>query len=308
MNKIVALFVIFLLGIGCSESDNDPNDDNIIEIPTVPDPIEETPTFENGEDPKPNGKVWEKVELLSDEFDGNALDTNKWALLIDTWAGRPPAIFKEDAVTLENGDLRITNYMLNNEEIVNGNSYTHAGGLVRSVNAAEPGMYFECRMKANKTFMSSTFWLINVKNEGTGCDKRTTELDIQECVGQVTTTSSWAEDFDKKMHSNTHSRNATCSETEQGSKGNNAGTGLVYEDYHVYAAWWKSPTEIQFFLDGEHQYTVNPVENFDLLMYLRLVTETYDWNPVPSDGGLTGDWEDRTTKYDWVRTWKLTEE
>ena len=44
---------------------------------------------------------------------------------------------------------------------------------------------------------------------------------------------------------------------------------------------------------------------YDLPMYLRLVTETYDWNPVPADGGLTGSFEERTTKYDWVRTWKL---
>ncbi|MEL7341016.1 MAG: hypothetical protein AAGM67_11050, partial [Bacteroidota bacterium] len=81
--------------------------------------------------------------------------------------------------------------------------------------------------------------------------------------------------------------------------------GKVWDDYHVYGAWWKSPTEVQFFLDGEHVYTVTPVADFDLPMYIKLVTETYDWNPVPADGGMTGSWEERTTYYDWVRTWKL---
>ncbi len=33
--------------------------------------------------------------------------------------------------------------------------------------------------------------------------------------------------------------------------------------------------------------------------------ETYDWKPVPADGGMTGSFEDRITSYDWVRTWKL---
>ena len=57
--------------------------------------------------------------------------------------------------------------------------------------------------------------------------------------------------------------------------------------------------------DQELQKTVNPVEEFNLPMYYRLVTETYDWNPVPAGGGLSGSFENRTTKYDWVRTWKL---
>ena len=253
----------------------------------------------------PSGKKWIKVENLSDEFNANTLDTQKWASRVSTWIGRAPAMFKDEAISLKEGNLLITNYMLDAAETVNGTTYTHAGGLIRSLQAATPGMYFECRMKANKTFMSSTFWLINNRNDGTGCDKRTTELDIQECVGEITTTASWASTFDRGMHSNTHSRNLTCSESKEGSIGNTSNGDIVYEGYHVYAAWWKSATEILFFLDGELQKTVNPIEEFNLPMYYRLVTETYDWNPVPANGGLTGSAEERTTKYDWVRTWKL---
>ncbi|GAL80636.1 hypothetical protein JCM19274_1262 [Algibacter lectus] len=42
-------------------------------------------------------------------------------------------------------------------------------------------------------------------------------------------------------------------------------------------------------------------------MYLRMVVETYNWNPVPEDGGMTGSKEDRTTTYNWVRSWTLDE-
>ncbi|MEL6589003.1 MAG: RICIN domain-containing protein [Bacteroidota bacterium] len=249
---------------------------------------------------------WQMLDDLSDEFGGDSLDLGKWKNTDpNRWIGRSPGIFKENTVSLADGKMRITNYLLATSEWHNGKEFTHAGGHVVSKTAAQPGYYFEARIKANKTFMSSTFWLINYRNEGSGCDQRTTELDIQECVGQLTTTANWAKDFDQSMHSNTHSRNISCDEPK-GSEGGNVLTGgKVWDDYHVYGAWWKSPTEVQFFLDGEHVYTVTPVADFDLPMYIKLVTETYDWNPVPSDGGMTGSMEERTTYYDWVRTWKL---
>lgn len=297
MSKLIIAVSFCLFFISCSKNEN-------VEVdhPVDPEP-KETPFFNVDQDPLTDGRTWEKVDFLSDEFEDENLDSEKWASRVSTWVGRAPAIFKDEAISVANGDLRITNYLLEEEEIVNGNTYTHGGGLIRSIQTATVGMYFECRMKANKTFMSSTFWLINTRNEGAGCDRRTTELDIQECVGEVTTDASWAQGFDKEMHSNTHSRNAECEETIEGSKGNHASTELVYNDYHIYAAWWKSPTEILFFLDGAYLETVTPVEKFDLPMYMRLVTETYDWNPVPQNGGMTGSEEERTTSYDWVRTW-----
>lgn len=265
------------------------------------------PTFAPNQDPKPSGQQWVLVENISDEFDGTSLDEAKWQNTDPSrWRGRAPGIFKEDAVSLANGNLQVTTYQLTTPEVVNGDTYTHAGGNLYSQEPGYVGYYYECRMKANQTFMSSTFWLINTRGEGTDCDRRTTELDIQECVGQVVTTSGWAQSFDQSMHSNTHSRNADCASTPIGSAGDDVDlTGKVWADYHVYGAWWKTPTEIEFYLDGVKVYTVNPVAEFNLPMYLRLVTETYNWNPVPPDGGMTGTAAERTTYYDWVRSWQL---
>lgn len=257
--------------------------------------------------PTPSGKTWSKVENLSDEFNDGSLDETKWLNTDPSrWVGRAPGIFKKDAMTETAGNLKLTAYKLDTPEVVNGNTYTHAGGYIGSKVAAQVGYYFECKMKANKTFMSSTFWLINHKNEAIGCDRRVTELDIQECVGQVTTTENWALQFDETIHSNTHSRQAECAETLTGSVGGNTELGgKAWSDYHIYAAWWKSATEIEFYLDGKKVYSVTPKSNFDLPMYLRMVVETYNWNPVPSDGGMTGTEEERTTSYAWVRTWEL---
>ena len=114
-------------------------------------------------------------------------------------------------------------------------------------------------------------------------------------------------DFDESMHSNTHSRNVSCGEPV-GSRGNNTPLGgKVYDDFHTFGAWWKSPTEILFFLDGNFVYSVTPYADFDIEMYIKLVTETYDWNPVPGDGGMNGTSQERTTSYQWVRTWELVD-
>lgn len=36
------------------------------------------PFFVPGHEPTPSGAVWEPVDNMSDEFDGDALDTTKW--------------------------------------------------------------------------------------------------------------------------------------------------------------------------------------------------------------------------------------
>ena len=268
---------------------------------------QKAPTFGLGQDPKPEDKKWVMVEDLSDEFEGDILNETKWINIEPKgWKGRAPGIFKKDVVSVGDGNLRLTVYQLAIPETKYNKTWTHAGGFVGSHQAAKVGYYFEAKMKSSKTFMSSTFWLINRVGEGKGCDKRTTELDIQECVGQVTTDAPWAQHKFREMGSNTHSRNTTCPETPTGTKGGHTDIGaLTYDDYHIYAAWWKSPSEILFFLDGKYLYTVKPEADFNLPMYLRMVAETYNWNPVPPDGGMTDSWEDRTTSYDWVRTWKL---
>lgn len=270
---------------------------------------QKSPQFKKGQDPKSAQQKWKLNPQMSDEFNGKKIDQNKWLITKATgWIGRAPGLFVDDAIQLKDGALLITNSMLAAPQTINGKEFTHGGGLVASKEAMTYG-YYECEMKANKTFMSSTFWLINNSKDGSGCDKRTTELDIQECVGQVTSDAKWSQTFDQTMGSNTHSRNIPdgCDITK-GSMGNKAPTsGKVYDDFHMYGVWWKNKSEVQFFLDGVMVGKVTPPADFDLPMYLRMVTETYDWNPVPADGGLTGSKADRTTTYNWVRSWSLVD-
>lgn len=248
------------------------------------------------------GYRWVLNEDLSDEFEGNTLNLDKWKNTDPKkWMGRAPGIFKKNTVSLVEGNMCITTDKLPEPEVYKGETFTHAGGHVISRKKVKLGSFIECSMKANKTFMSSTFWLINYANEGKGCNRRTTELDIQECIGFPA---------DKKqtqeMGSNTHSRNISpnCTDVEKGSRGARCEMpGKAYDSYYTYGVWWKSPRELLFYLNGEYKYTIEPKADFNLDMYIKMVCETYNWSPVPADGGMNGNWNERTTFYDWVRTY-----
>jgi len=276
-------------------------------------PSSDAPFFV-GEDPTPEGRRWAKVENMSDEFNNDVFDDEKWHK--DTasdgfgWIGRPPGLFEAENVSVSDGMLNVTTVKFESPKVVNNFEFTHGGAIVRSKNTGNHGMYYECKMKANKTIMSSTFWLSMKNNCDTG-PVRKLELDIQECVGRVHgETPAWAKDFANIFHSNTFRHNRECDtgadETQQIS-GKTVLSEKNHERYFVYGCWWKSPTEVLFYLDGEFAYSITPPTDFDIEAHITMAIETYDWNPVDPTGSIfeTGSFDDLTTKYDWVRTWKL---
>ncbi len=283
----------------------------------ISEPSDEQPyAFQNGVK-APEGKKWVKVEELSDEFNGAEFDDDKWhrdpANDGFGWYGRSPALFESANVTVSDGNMNVTTLKYDVPKVVEGKSWTHGGAIVRSKAQAGHGKYYECRMKANKTIMSSTFWIAmqqNCNNE----EKRKLELDIQECVGRVHEgTHTWAQHWDKIFHSNAIRHYREC-DTEEDQETRASGVKNLDESNHdrffVYGCWWKSPTEILFYLDGEYVYSITPTTDFDIDGYITMAIETYDWNPVDEAGSIfeTGSFDDLTTKYDWVRTWELTDE
>ncbi|AXT53267.1 T9SS C-terminal target domain-containing protein [Aquimarina sp. BL5] len=253
----------------------------------------------------PAGKKWEKIDIMSDEFNGSSLNSSKWAINDPQWEGRRPARFETSSVSVGGGDLKISASKKTNAF----GGWTHNGGLVRSKTRQKFG-YYETRMKANKTFMSSTFWLINKRNEFTGCDARVTELDVTENVGANTGGKPWINQNMRTLNANTHSRRTSCNSTPTGIRGNKAEIGeFAYQGYHTYGVWWKNEKELLFYLDGKFVFQITPAADFSLPMYLRMVVETYDWNP-PKAGqdGMNDSQANRTTYYDWVRSYKLVDD
>ncbi len=265
------------------------------------------PVFVSGHDPRPLGKVWKKVCYLSDEFDGYSLDTTKWQSEPIgngwSWDGRPPGLFRANNVTVKDGKMRVTVSKLDKPIVKDGKMFTHQCAIVRSLKPGHVGWYFECKMKANKTVMSSTFWLMT-KNDY----KKKLELDIQECVGRTTDKAeTWAKHWDQIFHSNAIHRTSRYNRQKVQLQRQVKTETRNSEHYYVYGAWWESSDEIRFYLDGKYCYSIRPKIEWDVPAYIQMAIETYSWNPIPDDGGLveSGTWEQRTTQYEWVRTWKL---
>lgn len=266
------------------------------------------PYFKEGEDPKLSHQQWVKVENMSDEFNGE-FDESKWQKepLGNGWywIGRFPGLFESDNVTVADGNLNVTTEQFDEPKHVKGKDWTHGGGIVRSIHAGKVGYYYETRMQANKTVMSSTFWLMTK----TQCPKKL-ELDIHECVGRTTSKSKeWSKEWDHIYHSNMIHRKSPCNSASVQIQGQKLLAEKNNSRYFVYAAWWKSPKEVRFYLDGVYTYSIVPSIEFDVESYLQMAIETYDWNPIPDDGGIfkEASWDDRTTKYDWIRTWELVD-
>jgi len=240
------------------------------------------------------------------------LDVVKWDDQDPQWEGRKPARFEESSVSVGDGTLKISA----STKEVPFDGWTHDGGLVRSKNKTTYG-YFETRMKANRTALSSTFWLINKRNDlpSTSCDYRTTELDVTENVGVDAypdlPNRAWVDLNTRSINSNTHSRDAPndCGVVIDANGDKTAIGEQAWVDYHVYGVWWKNANEMIFFLDGQQVHSIVPPSDFDLDMYLRMVVESYDWNkPRENFDNMDLAIADRTTYYDWTRSWKLVDE
>ncbi|MGQ1787614.1 MULTISPECIES: hypothetical protein [unclassified Saccharicrinis] len=261
--------------------------------------------------PKVPGKKWEKVDALSDEFNGSEIDEKKWNLGPDghpdlNWKGRSPALFQKGSFGIGNGYLTIEVGKLSEPVIDNSYAkpitYLYHGGILRSFVTSSIGHYYEYRMKMNKTEMGGGFWLCH---SGTCGDK--TEIDITESVGQLTEkTHKWAYDWDQIMHSNAIHRKTECNESKRDQAKMTPPTKNS-ERFYTYGFYWKSATELMFYLDGEYVYTLTPPILFDNDLFLQFSIEAYDWNPIPEKGSkvATASKEDRTTYIDYIRVYKL---
>lgn len=259
----------------------------------------------------PNGKKWEKINKLSDEFEGETLNKKKWVADPEAhpdfgWIGRPPALFKESAITLKDGCMNIEVGKLPRNFVSTkygkAHTYEYYGGIIRATQSISYGNYFECKFKMSKTEMGGGFWLMSKNN----CGKKH-EIDITESIGHVSESAEeWGKKWDKIMHSNTIHRETACNKVTRSQS-------MMFpevknsEKFYTYGCWWKSPTELLFYLNGKYVYTLKPPVDFDQELFLHFSIESYDWNPIPKDGGkvVSSSKEERTALIDYIRTYKL---
>jgi beta-glucanase (GH16 family) len=254
--------------------------------------------------PAPEGYVWQVNEAFTDEFDGDSLDTEKWHDHHPFWEGRPPARFMPSSVSLADGHLVLRAGLLDEPM----GEFTVAGGAVVSKSLEAFYGYYEVRMKASLTSMSSTFWFSN-QGAPFGDGMIAHELDVNEAIGAPNRFPGHKD----QMHSNTHSVywGPDGKETAE-AKGAVDLVPPAGEAFHVYGAWWVDANTVDFYLNDEYVYTIHPDTRFsdtpfDRPMHLNLVMETYDWQEPPTREELTDETRN-ATRYDWVRAWVLVKE
>lgn len=264
--------------------------------------------------PAPKGYRWVKQHQLSDEFNGNKLNTKKWRNGLEYWQGREPARFMPNTVSVKNGNLVIRNNVLNPPI---GN-YTIAGGGIQSHQFLAGYGYYEARFRASRIMMSTTFWMQSnwqdLKSTSCPKDRYALELDIAESIGRAAPSFNGTELWADNMVSHTHYKYQGCNTDKKNWVSRAQRTPLnskAYAKFHTYGAWWRDGNQVTFYADDKKGKTMNLRNNinrnqpFDQKMRINMVTETYDFaTPYPTKRELRN-WRISTSYYDWVRAWRL---
>lgn len=274
----------------------------------------------------PSGQRWIINEMFTDEFNADKLDETKWINPHPTWKGRVPGLFEKERVTFKDGCMVLEGVKMDKTKTVNGSKfYISCAAVVSKEEKAHYG-YYECRFKANKTTLSSTFWLSNRSGkfptegkqpEGAAPGMFKQELDVCECIGRTGDFN--GNFFYKGMNSNVHYWFTPEGEKEQ--KDIRAKETRLYredgnvpsDDFNVYGCWWRDKSSVIFYLNNTQSGSVefynrstNEPFYFTEPMGVNMVVETYPfpWIELPNDAELADETKNKTY-YDWVRAYTL---
>ncbi|MCF7975509.1 MAG: DUF3472 domain-containing protein [Phycisphaerae bacterium] len=240
----------------------------------------------------PEGFQWERIDALSDEFQGTSLDTAKWSPLHPYWKGRTPSQFAAENVTVDRGLLllRSTTDVTDLSDVADPNKDPWvSSACVSSLNPMASYGYYETRFKASALCMTSSFWF----------QGRYSEIDVVEQVGR----SQKLPAHNQQMLMNTHYFKQGWSQDQATPKQWTMPSGSA-DAYHTYGMWWKDNKTVCFYHNGERVAEVNLSVEFNEPMYLFFDTEVFKWDGMPSLEALK-DPQKNTMRVDWVRAWRL---
>lgn len=259
----------------------------------------------------PEGYQWILNEAYSDEFEGTELDREKWHDTYPGWKGRVPGLFVPSAISVADGFLQVKCTVMDPPKGDDGEWWIACGAIQTKAQEAGYG-YYETRVKASSLRTSTTFWLMNPRDEANESRKRT-ELDIQECIGNAKRWPGFKHQFRNNTHITYYDKKDENGENLNRKKG--ASTDIrsdVNENFHRYGCWWENATTMHFYLDGEHVQTIELPTDIDPApmnqnMFVNLVCEIYDWEFLPERERLLDD-SLNTSYYDYVRSYELVKE
>lgn len=239
-----------------------------------------------------SNQKWVKVESLSDEFNEDQLDDDKWIPRHTFWAGREPSQFKEDNVSVKDGFLKLKSTVANYEK--NGN-WVHSACVSSKTTAMKRGYYSEARIKCPELSMTGAYWFQGAYSE----------IDVIENFGAPT--------GEKYQGHETHYK-SNLHYFKDGWKNDKSTPWEApivlppcHEAFHVYGVWWKDENTVIFYLNGKEVHTSKTGGAFLEDMYMYFDMETFNWGVgLPTIESL--DDPNKNTQYvDYVRTYKLVQ-
>ena len=242
----------------------------------------------------PPGYKWMPLSELTDEFNGQSLDPEKWQNNHPYWDGRVPSQFDTQNVWVKDGTLHLqsTTDVDNISEIADPvQDVWVRSACVSSIEPTAFYGYYEARMQASKLSMTSSFWF----------QGKYSEIDVVEQLGAPKD----HPDRSNHMLMNTHYYPDGWESDKKTPVTRYMDTGAANE-FHVYGLWWKDDHTIWFYHNGEKVAEVKTGGAFLEPMYMFFDTEVFVWEGLPDVNALK-DGEKNTMMVDWVRSWKLVE-
>ncbi len=235
-----------------------------------------------------NKKDWVKFEPMSDEFEGEKLDLNKWVRGGEVWSGRPPGWFNNKNVTVSDGKLHLTMRKEKSAYMKKHGFGDYSCASLYSKGRSSYG-YYEVLAKPMDSAGSSAFWFQREETPGW-----LTEIDVFEIGGN-------AKDLEYSYNMNLHVWKTPRTKQNWYLLGIWVAPWRLADDYHVYGFEW-GKDELIFYVDGVPVYTV---ENTHWHQPLRMIfdSETMpDWLGLPEDKDLPS-----TFSIEYVQAWKKRE-
>lgn len=262
---------------------------------------------------------WELLEQHSDNFNysgKNSTFHRKWFdNHIRGWKGPGATYFSAQHSDVKNGMLVLrseTVPLSAQGEVIHYGDFatkkTIHTGFVTAKEVIQYPVYIEAKLKVSKIALASNFWLLS--------DDDKYEIDVTETYGDTENnamsmstnyhifkrdpvTNDYLEDYGHKpMHHKTK------------------GHSLISENFHRFGFYWKSPTHMEFFLDGVKVRTLSvdtdltdPDKHF-FSRPLRVIFDMEDhvWRAEKGITPTANELNDPTKNsmyIDWIRTYRL---
>ncbi|MGJ8691690.1 MAG: RICIN domain-containing protein [Thalassotalea sp.] len=262
-----------------------------------------------------NGNTWQLQENYSDDFNytGKPSEfTSKWNdTYFNGWTGPGLTYWTQDSTWVADGNLIVGASRRAGTNKVNA-------GVVTSKTKVKYPIYMEANIKVSNLELSSNFWLLSENDER--------EIDVLEVYGGAR--EDW---FAKNMSTNFHvfirDHNSNEIINDFNDQTHNTPTYGTYwrNNFHRFGAYWKSPTEVTFYIDGQEtpngswaevvmkdkDYTgaiLNKNQyNMDEEAFLILDTEDHSWRSEAGNITTDADLADNSKNkmyVDWIRVYK----